>query len=196
MRLLGSVTGRRHMRHRSCRFPGSRGSVRTWVGLLGLGLMVTLGTSAVAGQGPPATANAGQAPASPYTAPRTPDGQPDLQGFWSNQTYTPLERRDGVTKPFYTLEELAAIEGRAATRESGPDRARHDSGRALRLHAVWARSEPVRACGESAHLLDCGPTGWAVTGGEHRGPTTGRRGRRGAGAPGGPVGLRPVQPAR
>ena len=81
--------------------------------------MVTVGTNAVAGQGPPATANAGQAAASPYTATRTPDGQPDLQGFWSNQTYTPLERRDGVTEPFYTPEELAAIEGRAAARESG-----------------------------------------------------------------------------
>ena len=53
-----------------------------------------------------------------YTAPRTPDGQPDLQGFWSNQTYTPLERRAGVDKEFYTPEELAAIENRSATRES------------------------------------------------------------------------------
>ena len=53
-----------------------------------------------------------------YRAPRTPDGQPDLQGFWSNQTFTPLERRDGVTSPFYTEEELAALEGRAAVRES------------------------------------------------------------------------------
>ena len=34
----------------------------------------------------------------PYTAPRTPDGQPDLQGFWTNSTYTPLERPNNVTK--------------------------------------------------------------------------------------------------
>jgi hypothetical protein len=27
-----------------------------------------------------------------WTAPRTPDGQPDLQGIWSNATITPLER--------------------------------------------------------------------------------------------------------
>lgn len=53
-----------------------------------------------------------------YRAPRTPDGQPDLQGFWSNQTFTPLQRPDGVTSPFYTEEELAALEGRAAVRES------------------------------------------------------------------------------
>ena len=28
----------------------------------------------------------------PYVTPRTPWGDPDLQGFWSNQTSTPLER--------------------------------------------------------------------------------------------------------
>jgi hypothetical protein len=78
------------------------------VGLLGVLLVVgPMAGSAAAGQG----AEPG------YKAPRTPDGQPDLQGFWSNQTYTPLERRDGVTKAFYTPEEVAAIEGRAADRE-------------------------------------------------------------------------------
>ena len=34
---------------------------------------------------------AGQAPKK-WTARRTPDGQPDLQGIWSNATITPLER--------------------------------------------------------------------------------------------------------
>ena len=55
---------------------------------------------------------------STYTAPRTPDGQPDLQGFWTNQTYTPLERPDGVTKEFYTAEEIAEIENGRAQREA------------------------------------------------------------------------------
>ena len=53
-----------------------------------------------------------------YQVPRTPHGHPDLEGFWSNQTYTPLERRDGVTGEFYTPEELALIESGAAGRES------------------------------------------------------------------------------
>ena len=75
-------------------------------------------TAPLAGQGPSAAASAAQAAEQPYTAPRTPDGQPDLQGFWSNQTYTRLERPDGVTTAFYTEEEVAAIEGRAAGRES------------------------------------------------------------------------------
>ena len=59
---------------------------------------------------------AGQEPG--YRAPRTPDGQPDLQGFWTNQTYTRLERPDGVTKEFYTPEEVAALESGAAQRET------------------------------------------------------------------------------
>ena len=27
-----------------------------------------------------------------YKVPRTPDGRPDLQGYWTNLTYTPFER--------------------------------------------------------------------------------------------------------
>lgn len=54
----------------------------------------------------------------PYKSPRTPDGQPDLQGFWTNSTYTPLERPNNVTKEFYTKEEAAEAEKRAAARES------------------------------------------------------------------------------
>ena len=44
-----------------------------------------------------------------YKAPRTPDGQPDLGGFWSNATYTPLERPNNVTKEFYTPEEFSKL---------------------------------------------------------------------------------------
>ena len=29
--------------------------------------------------------------------PRTPDGKPDLQGYWSSDFITPLERPDGFT---------------------------------------------------------------------------------------------------
>ncbi len=89
------------------------------VGLLSVLLAVAGGaTSPVAGQGPSAAASASQAAEQPYTAPRTPDGQPDLQGFWTNQTYTRLERPNGVTKALYTPEEVAAIEQGRAQRES------------------------------------------------------------------------------
>ena len=53
-----------------------------------------------------------------YAAPRTADGHPDLQGFWTNQTYTPLERPEGVDRAFYTVEEVAAIESGRAAREA------------------------------------------------------------------------------
>src|SRR5713226_7162265 len=54
-----------------------------------------------------------------WTVSRTPDGQPDLQGFWSNATYTPLERPKNVTKEFFTQEEAIEIAKRAAEAEEG-----------------------------------------------------------------------------
>jgi hypothetical protein len=62
----------------------------------------------------PASAAAGKT----YKAPRTPDGQPDLQGFWTNSTYVPLQRPNGVTKEIYTPDEAEAAIKAAATREA------------------------------------------------------------------------------
>jgi len=52
-----------------------------------------------------------------WTMPRTPDGVPDLQGYWTNNSYTPLERPNGVEKELYTLEELRQVEKKNAERE-------------------------------------------------------------------------------
>ena len=42
---------------------------------------------------------------------RTPWGDPDLEGIWTNATITPLERpRELAAKEFYTPEEAAAFE--------------------------------------------------------------------------------------
>ena len=48
---------------------------------------------------------------------RTPDGQPDLQGFWTNSTYTPLQRPDNAGE-FFTREQALEMMKRAAAEES------------------------------------------------------------------------------
>jgi hypothetical protein len=49
-----------------------------------------------------------------WTAPRTPDGKPDLQGIWTDNTLTPFERPKKLGgKEFYTDEELAELTRRA-----------------------------------------------------------------------------------
>ena len=50
------------------------------------------------------TSGAGQ-----WEIPRTPDGHPDLQGKWTNQSMTPIQRLEGQG-PVYTPEEVAEIE--------------------------------------------------------------------------------------
>src|SRR5581483_9297726 len=53
------------------------------------------------------------ATASGWVAPRTPDGVPDLQGVWTNNTVTPLERPKQLgSKEFYTEAELADVQKR------------------------------------------------------------------------------------
>src|SRR5947199_2829975 len=50
-----------------------------------------------------------------WAAPRTADGQPDLQGLWTNATITPFERpKDLAGKEFFTEEEAATYEKRVA----------------------------------------------------------------------------------
>ena len=94
---------------------------RFLVPLTGLTVLLTIATLApvpVAGQASPAAARPTGTAGKAYAATRTPDGQPDLQGFWTNSTYTPLERPANVTKEFYTPEEAARAEKLAAAREN------------------------------------------------------------------------------
>jgi len=70
-------------------------------------LIALLGTTLAAAQAP-----------KKWTAPRTPDGQPDLQGFWTNSSYSPLERPKNVTKEFYSKEEALELEKKAAEQET------------------------------------------------------------------------------
>src|ERR1700747_2126405 len=48
-----------------------------------------------------------------YTPSRTPDGQPDLQGVWTNNSVTPLQRpKELAGKEYYTEAELAQLQKR------------------------------------------------------------------------------------
>ena len=50
-----------------------------------------------------------------YHAPRAVDGQPDLQGAWTNATLTPLERPAALgERKVMTPDEVAAVEGKRA----------------------------------------------------------------------------------
>jgi hypothetical protein len=60
----------------------------------------------------PLAAQAAAVKGEPWVVPRTPDGKPDLQGNWSNETQTPLERM-GTKAATLTPAEAAAIEERA-----------------------------------------------------------------------------------
>jgi hypothetical protein len=60
-------------------------------------------------------AQAAAPPAKKWVPPKTPDGQPDLQGTWVNATITPFERPAELAgKAVLTPEEAAAIEKKAA----------------------------------------------------------------------------------
>jgi hypothetical protein len=73
---------------------------------------------------PSNVSGAGQQPAAPttekYVAPRTVDGQPDLQGVWANNNATPLERPPALAgRALLTDAEVAALKAKAAELFSG-----------------------------------------------------------------------------
>ena len=82
-----------------------KGILRSLTVLVALAAIVTVASPAVAGQ------SAGES----YTAPRTGDGHPDLQGVWEHNVATPLERpEEWADKENLTPEELSEIQAAAA----------------------------------------------------------------------------------
>ena len=76
--------------------------------------VVSLASVALAGQAQTATADS-------WTPPRTPWGDPDLQGDWSFATITPLERPARFSgRELLTEEEIAALNQGALTRGDEP----------------------------------------------------------------------------
>ena len=101
---------------------------------------------AVKGAPPPAKGAQPAAKGTRWVVPRTPDGTPDLQGNWTNETQTPLERM-GAQGGTLTDQQAAAIEDRAKVveefrdRPSDPDRpAPPKGGEAGRLAAPGQQS--------------------------------------------------------
>ena len=83
---------------------------------------------------------AGQPGAEQWTVPRTPDGQPDLQGVWSFATITPLERPSRhAGRDVLTAEEVAEENQTAATRASSDRRGQlsPDQDVALAYNQFW-----------------------------------------------------------
>jgi hypothetical protein len=65
-----------------------------------------------------------------WSPPHTADRQPDLQGYWTNATFTPLERPSELaSKEFFTREEAAAYEQQRRLRENSqaPDDIHYDN---------------------------------------------------------------------
>lgn len=81
--------------------------------------MVWVAAAGVLAQAPARAAAPAADPS--YTVPRTPWGDPDLQGVWDYRSITPMERsRDLGDREFYTDEEIAQLEARAARRMDEP----------------------------------------------------------------------------
>ena len=77
-----------------------------FVGIMAVAIML-VAVVPVAGQ-------TGATESTGWTVTRTPDGHPDLQGVWSNNSATPLERPDTLSdRPELTQEEVADLSTRA-----------------------------------------------------------------------------------
>ena len=82
-----------------------------------------------------------------WTAPRLPDGRPDLQGYWTTQTFTPLERPDYLAgKEFFTEEAAAALQQQFAAEGVDPV-----ARSAINLEEPEAREQRLRQTKENIH---------------------------------------------
>jgi hypothetical protein len=92
----------------------------------------------------PTPAAGGRAPG--WKTPRTPWGEPDLQGTYTNRTNTPFERPAEVKgREFFTAEEVAALEKRAQEQSGDESRSKGTRGDVERAYNDfwWDRGTKV-----------------------------------------------------
>src|SRR5688572_26143395 len=92
-----------------------------------------------------------------YTPPKTAWGEPDLQGIWSGETLTPLERPAKFAgKPVLTPSEAEAIEEDVASRPGRDDRSKKgtekDVAQAYNQH--WLAPPTKLADGRTSLIVD------------------------------------------
>ena len=93
------------------------------------------------------------APARGQNALRAPVGHPDLQGLWTNETLTPLERpRDLASKEFFTAEEAAAYEKRVV--QNRIEDPRDGEGDVADPKVWWERATKLAASLRTSLIVD------------------------------------------
>jgi len=123
---------------------------------------VTVSWTALAGQAPAGTGKPKPAktppPARAWTAPRTPWGDPDLQGVWNDATSTPLQRPGGIgDQQVLRDEEVAGFQDDLAynltrdRRDGGPE---VDVNRAYNEHWMDARRLKITADHRTSLIID------------------------------------------
>jgi len=119
--------------------------LRTGFGLAAIGVLAVAGTPVLLGQGPDAAG---------YTAPRTPWGDPDLQGIWEYWTFTPLQRPDEFgEREEITGEEAAEIAQEGVEAARGRDEASTAEGGSYGQE-VWTERSRAVALTRSSLIFD------------------------------------------